>query len=51
MEGHQAGGAQSMFWYSRYLDGEKEFKQTIIDYNEDDVKATRVLKDWLMTIK
>lgn len=42
-----AGGTQSMFWYSKYLDGEDGFKDLIIEYNKDDCYATKVLKDWL----
>lgn len=47
----KAGGAQSLFWYAKYLKGEKELKKTILEYNEDDVKATKVLKDWLKNLK
>ncbi|MBL7051165.1 TM0106 family RecB-like putative nuclease [Candidatus Woesearchaeota archaeon] len=44
----KAGGAQSMFWYSLWLKTkEKKWKKIILEYNEDDVIATRVLKDWL----
>ena len=44
----KAGGAQSMFWYSRWLEsGENKWKNIILEYNEDDVIATRVLKDWM----
>lgn len=42
-----AGGANSMQWYRSYLDGQQELKQKILDYNEDDVRATQVLLDWL----
>lgn len=46
----KAGGAQSMFWYAEYLKGDKQLKQTILEYNEDDVYATAVLKDWLESL-
>ena len=42
-----AGGANSMQWYQEYLGGNQELKQKILDYNEDDVRATQVLKDWM----
>lgn len=42
-----AGGANSLQWYSEYLEGDKAMKDKILSYNEDDVRATKVLKDWL----
>jgi len=46
-----ACGSQSLFWYFLWLDtGEEKWKQTIIDYNEDDVRATKILKDWLTNL-
>jgi len=42
-----AGGDNSIEWYSQYLDGKKEYKQKLLEYNEDDVKATLVLKEWM----
>ncbi|MCG3218101.1 MAG: TM0106 family RecB-like putative nuclease [Candidatus Heimdallarchaeota archaeon] len=42
-----AGGDNSMEWYHRFMQGEIVMKQKIIDYNEDDVRATLVLKDWM----
>ena len=38
---------ESMAWYFDYLKGDKEKLQKIIDYNEDDCRATKVVKDWL----
>lgn len=48
---HQkAGGAQSIFWYEKWLETtDKQVLQDIIDYNEDDVVATEHLLNWLKT--
>lgn len=44
----EASGAQSIFWYEKWLEtGDKKVLQNIIDYNEDDVIATQVLHEWL----
>ncbi len=44
----KAGGAQSIFWYEQWLEtGNKDILQDIINYNEDDVRATEFLHDWL----
>jgi uncharacterized protein len=44
----KAGGGQSIFWYERWLEtGDKQLLQDIIDYNEDDVRATEHLHLWL----
>jgi len=42
---HQkAGGGQSVFWYEEWLEtGNKEVLEDIINYNEDDVRATERL--------
>jgi len=47
---HQkAGGAQSIFWYEKWLEtGDRKVLQDIIDYNEDDVVATEHLYNWLI---
>ncbi|MFA5273104.1 MAG: TM0106 family RecB-like putative nuclease [Candidatus Peribacter sp.] len=47
---HQkAGGAQSIFWYEKWLEtGDRTILQDIIDYNEDDVIATEYLHKWLV---
>jgi uncharacterized protein len=45
-------GSESMAMYLEYLEKkDKKILNKIIDYNEDDVIATRVIKDWLMKIK
>lgn len=44
----KAGGAQSIFWYEKWLEtGDKQVLQDIINYNEDDVVATEHLHNWL----
>jgi uncharacterized protein len=47
---HQkAGGAQSIFWYEKWLEtNDRSVLQDIINYNEDDVKATEFLHTWLL---
>lgn len=40
---------ESMAWFFEYMEnGDKEKLQKIIDYNEDDCKATMIIKDWLV---
>ncbi|MDP2695802.1 MAG: TM0106 family RecB-like putative nuclease [bacterium] len=44
----KAGGGQSIFWYETWLEaGDKTILQDIINYNEDDVRATEFLHQWL----
>ncbi len=38
-------GAASIEWFDRYLAGDSEAKARVLDYNEDDCRATRVLLD------
>lgn len=46
----KAGGAQSIFWYEKWLEtGARQVLQDIVDYNEDDVVATEYLHHWLNT--
>lgn len=47
---HQkAGGAQSIFWYEKWLEtNNREVLKDIVNYNEDDVKATEFLHTWLL---
>lgn len=45
-------GALSIQWYNEYLKTQDQTKlQRILDYNEDDCKATMVLKDKLQELK
>ncbi len=43
-----AGGAESVVWYDQWLEtGDQKIMDKIIEYNEDDVRATRYVKEWL----
>lgn len=44
-------GAASIEWYHRWVESKDEsIKQRILDYNEDDCRATRVLLDGIKTL-
>lgn len=44
----KAGGAQSIFWYEQWLEeADTDMLNDIIDYNEDDVRATECFYEWL----
>ncbi len=44
----KADGAQSTFWYEQWLEKcDRTVLQDIINYNEDDVRATEFLHRWL----
>lgn len=44
----QANGAQSIYWYTQWLQtGDRAFLEAILEYNEDDCRATYRVKDWL----
>ncbi|HBD7428751.1 TPA: TM0106 family RecB-like putative nuclease [Legionella pneumophila] len=48
----KAGGAQSIFWYEKWLEtADRTILQDIINYNEDDVRATEFLHRWLNNYK
>jgi len=48
----EAGGAESVAWYDQWLKtGDRTFLDRVIKYNEDDVRATMMLKQWLATQK
>lgn len=49
---HQkAGGGQSVFWYDQWLaTGDKAILKDIINYNEDDVRATAALYAYLLQL-
>jgi len=48
----EAGGAESVAWYDAWLTtGDRASLDRTIRYNEDDVRATLVLRDWLATLK
>lgn len=43
-----AGGAESIIWYKDWLKtGDDAIMKKILRYNEDDVRATMIIKDWL----
>ncbi|MEK7665804.1 MAG: TM0106 family RecB-like putative nuclease [Patescibacteria group bacterium] len=43
----EVSGVNAVQWYEEYLaKHKKEILQKIIDYNEDDCRATRVVKEW-----
>lgn len=45
----KAGGAQSIFWYEEWLEKkDRGILNDIVNYNEDDVRATEYLRDWLV---
>lgn len=47
-----ASGEQSVYWYDQWLKHrDRQLLQLIINYNEDDCRATRHLKDWLVHFK
>ncbi|MFA6130909.1 MAG: TM0106 family RecB-like putative nuclease [Patescibacteria group bacterium] len=42
-----ASGLDSVLWYHEWLEeGNEDILQTIVDYNEDDVRATWFLREW-----
>jgi predicted RecB family nuclease len=43
------GGAQSMVWYEQAVNGDQEARERLLAYNEDDVRATKALRDWMET--
>lgn len=45
-----ASGANSVLWFQEWCEtGNRALLQKITDYNEDDVRATAFLKDWLVS--
>lgn len=43
-----AGGAESVVWYNDWRQsGDDSILQKILDYNEDDVRATLYVKEWI----
>jgi predicted RecB family nuclease len=47
--GELQSGGESIDWYERWCEtGERKILDDIIQYNEDDVRATLFLKDWLV---
>ncbi|MBE9238352.1 TM0106 family RecB-like putative nuclease [Anabaena aphanizomenioides LEGE 00250] len=45
----EASGAKCIYWYDQWLEtGDRHFLELIQRYNEDDCRATRKVKDWLV---
>jgi len=45
----QSSGSQCIYWYDKWLEtGDRTFLDAIQSYNEDDCRATRHVKDWLV---
>ncbi|MEK7203516.1 MAG: TM0106 family RecB-like putative nuclease [Patescibacteria group bacterium] len=43
-----AGGGEALMWYDQWQEtGKKEFLDKLIKYNEDDARATMMVKEWL----
>jgi uncharacterized protein len=48
----EAGGAESVVWYNNWLEkNDDSIMKKILKYNEDDVRATLLIKEWLETQK
>src|SRR3989344_2390561 len=44
----EAGGAESVVWYNEWLETKSDkILKKILKYNEDDVRATMAIKEWL----
>ncbi|RMD51431.1 TM0106 family RecB-like putative nuclease, partial [Candidatus Parcubacteria bacterium] len=44
---HEASGLNSVLWYHDWIkNGDERIKRNIIDYNEDDVRATWYVMQW-----
>ncbi|MGF1990541.1 MAG: TM0106 family RecB-like putative nuclease [Nostoc sp. ZfuVER08] len=45
----EASGAKCIYWYDQWLEtGDRTLLEGIQSYNEDDCRATRIVKDWLV---
>lgn len=43
-----AGGGEAVTWYDQWLEtGKEDFLKKLIKYNEDDTRATALIKEWL----
>ncbi|MFN5952656.1 MAG: TM0106 family RecB-like putative nuclease [Dolichospermum sp.] len=46
----EANGAKCIYWYDQWLEtGDRALLSIIQEYNEDDCRATRTVKDWLVS--
>ena len=49
---HQANASQSMLWYALWLETEeRRYLDWSVEYNRDDCRATKIVKDWLVTVE
>lgn len=49
--GEDASASQSVVWYNAYQnDGDPLWLERIVEYNQDDLLATRVVKKWLASL-
>ena len=47
----RSGATQSMLWYRLWLEtGDRQYLDDSVIYNEDDCRATRFIKDWVLVI-
>ena len=45
----KSSASQSMLWFRLWLDeGKRQYLNDSIVYNEDDCRATRMIKDWIV---
>jgi uncharacterized protein len=45
----EASGAQSIYWYSQWIQSQdRSYLEAILQYNEDDCRATFHLKEWMI---
>lgn len=43
----EASGLNSVLWYDKWItDGDRQALQDVVDYNEDDVRATWLVRNW-----
>ena len=46
----KSSATQSMLWYRLWLDtGNRQYLDDSVLYNEDDCRATKLIKDWTVT--
>ena len=44
----KSSATQSMLWYRLWLDtGNRQYLDDSVSYNEDDCRATKLIKDWM----
>ena len=43
------GGLQSQLWFEQAVAGDRAAEERLLAYNEDDVRATKAIRSWLLT--